>query len=86
MAAVAIFRAGLNGQSTLERARAAMIACVLRMLHFHTPQPTKKRQLKCDLGTSGGVPVPARRLSWNFDLTARLEPWHSSCLCQYQEP
>ena len=38
MAAVAIIRAGLNGQFTLERARAAMIAGVLRMLHFHTLQ------------------------------------------------
>ena len=37
MAAVAIIRTGLNGQFTLERARAAMIAGVLRMLHFHTP-------------------------------------------------
>ena len=34
----------------------------------------------------GDVSVPARRLSWNFDLTARLKPRHSSCLCQYQEP
>ena len=39
-----------------------------------------------DLGTLGDVSVPARRLSWNFDLTARLKPRHSSCLCQYQEP
>ena len=38
MAAVAIVRAGLGGQFALERARAAMIACVLRTLHFHTPQ------------------------------------------------
>ena len=38
MAAVAVVRAGLGGQFTLERARAAMIACVLRALHFHTPQ------------------------------------------------
>ena len=38
MAAVAIIRAGLGGQFTLERARAAMIACVLRALHFHIPQ------------------------------------------------
>ena len=38
MAAVAVIRAGLGGQFTLERARAAMIACVLRALHFHTPQ------------------------------------------------
>ena len=37
-AAVAIVRAGLHGQFTLERARAAMIAYVLRILHFHTPQ------------------------------------------------
>ena len=40
MAAVAIVRAGLGGQFALERARAAMtmIACVIRALHFHTPQ------------------------------------------------
>ena len=38
MAAVAVVRAGLGGQFTFERARAAMIACVLRALHFHTPQ------------------------------------------------
>ena len=37
-AAAAIVRAGLGGQSTLERARAAMLAHVLRVLHFHTPQ------------------------------------------------
>ena len=37
IAAVAIIRADLNGQFALERARAVMIACVLRMLHFHTP-------------------------------------------------
>ena len=35
---MAVVRAGLGGQFTLERARAAMIACVLRALHFHTPQ------------------------------------------------
>ena len=35
-----------------------------------------KHQLKCDLGTLGGVSVQARRLSWNFDLTARLKPRH----------
>ena len=46
----------------------------------------KKRQLKCDLGDLGDVSAPARRLSWNFDLTARLKPRHSSCLCRYQEP
>ena len=39
-AAVAIVRAGLGGQFALECARAAlaMIACVLRILHFHAPQ------------------------------------------------
>ena len=37
-AAMAIVRAGLHGQFTLERSRAAMIAYVLRILHFHTPQ------------------------------------------------
>ena len=37
-AAAAIVRAGLGGQFTLERARAAMLAQVLRVLHFHTPQ------------------------------------------------
>ena len=37
-AAAAIARAGLGGQFTLERARAAMLAQVLRVLHFHTPQ------------------------------------------------
>ena len=37
-----IIRVGLNGQFALERARAAMVACVLCMLNFHTPQPTKK--------------------------------------------
>ena len=37
-AAAAIIRAGLGGQFTLERARAAMIAHVLRALHFHAPQ------------------------------------------------
>ena len=37
-AAAAIIRAGLGGQFTLERARAAMLAHVLRVLHFHTPQ------------------------------------------------
>ena len=45
-----------------------------------------KRQLKCDLGDLGDVLAPARRLSWNFDLTARLKPRHSSYLCRYQEP
>ena len=42
----------------------------------------QKRQLKCDLGDLGDVSAPARRLSWNFDLTARLKPRHPSCLCQ----
>ena len=51
-AAAAIIRAGLGGQFALERARAAMLAHVLRVLHFHTPQsmipmrgvpPTKDR-------------------------------------------
>ena len=51
-AAVMIIRAGLNGQFTLERARAAMIACVLRMLHFHTPQSMMSMQ---------GVPVARDR-------------------------
>ena len=37
-AAAAVVRAGLGGQFTLERARAAMLAHVLRVLHFHTPQ------------------------------------------------
>ena len=37
-ATAAIIRAGLSGQLTLERARAAMLAYVLRVLHFHTPQ------------------------------------------------
>ena len=48
MAAVAIVRAGLGGQFALERARAAVIACVLRMLHFHTPQSMMPMQ---------GVPI-----------------------------
>jgi hypothetical protein len=53
MAAVAIIRAGLNGQFALERARrAAMIACVLRMLHFRTPQSMMSMQ---------GVPVARDR-------------------------
>ena len=40
MAAAAIVRAaGLGGKFTLlEHARAAVLACVLRTLHFHTPQ------------------------------------------------
>ena len=37
-AAAAIIRAGLGGQFELERARAAVLAHVLRVLHFHTPQ------------------------------------------------
>ena len=37
-AAAAVVRAGLGGQFTLERARAAMLAHVLSVLHFHTPQ------------------------------------------------
>ena len=37
-AAAAVVRAGLGGQFTLERARAAMLAHVLRVLHFQTPQ------------------------------------------------
>ena len=52
MAAVATVRAGLGGQFALERARAAMIACVLRMLHFHTPQSMMPMQ---------GVPVARDR-------------------------
>ena len=52
MAAVAIICAGLNGQFTLERARAAIIACVLRMLHFHIPQSMMSMQ---------GVPVARDR-------------------------
>ena len=51
-AAVTIIRAGLNGQFTFERARAAMIACVLRMLNFHTPQSMMSMQ---------GVPVARDR-------------------------
>ena len=35
---MAVVRAGLGGQLTLERARAAMLAYVLRTLHFHTPK------------------------------------------------
>ena len=63
MAAVAIIRAGRNGQFTLECARAAMVACVLRMLHFHTPQSTVSMQ---------GVPV-ARDLChvWNAWVVSR---------------
>ena len=55
-------------------------------LGAHGMVTIKKRQLKCDLGDLGDVSAPARRLSWNFDLTARLKPRHSSCLCRYQEP
>ena len=53
MAAVAVIRAGLSGHFALERARAAMIACVLRMLHFHAPQSMMPMQQ--------GVPVARGR-------------------------
>ena len=52
MAAVAVVRAGLGGQFALERARAVVIACVLRMLHFHTPQSMMSMQ---------GVPIARAR-------------------------
>ena len=52
MAAVAIVRAGLGGQFTLERARAAMLAYVLRTLHFHTPQ-SRPRYIGATYATHG---------------------------------
>jgi hypothetical protein len=86
--AAAIIRAGLDEKFTLERARAAMLAYVLRVLHFYTPQsmmpmrvdpPTRDRCHVCDTwvmsrwGISDAHGSIARELTEAYDARDRTK-------------